>query len=102
MTSTRLPGKVLKEVMGRPLLGYLVERLRMVDNIEKIIIATTTNKEDNLIIKFCEKTGLDYDRGSENDVLDRYYQTAKLFGVKHVMRITSDCPLIDPITSTVV
>jgi spore coat polysaccharide biosynthesis protein SpsF len=96
MTSTRLPGKVLKEVMGRPLLWYLVERLRMVDNIEKIIIATTTNKEDNLIIKFCEKTELDYYRGSENDVLDRYYQTAKLFGVEHVMRITSDCPLIDP------
>ncbi len=97
MTSTRLPGKVLKEVMGRPLLGYLIERLKMVDNIEKIIIATTTNKEDNLIIKFCEKTGLDYYRGSENDVLDRYYQTAKIFGVEHVMRITSDCPLIDPI-----
>lgn len=97
MTSTRLPGKVLKEVMGRPLLSYQIERLKKVRGLEKIIVATTTNKEDNPIVEFCQKTGIDYYRGSENNVLDRYYQTAKKFGVKHVMRITADCPLIDPI-----
>lgn len=97
MTSTRFPGKVLKEVMGRPLLSYQIERLKEVRGLEKIIVATTTNKEDNPIVEFCQKTGIDYYRGSENDVLDRYYQTAKKFGVEHVMRITADCPLIDPL-----
>lgn len=96
MTSTRLPGKVLKEVRGKPLLSYLIERLRRVNNIEKIIIATTNNKEDDPIVELCKKEFVSYFRGSEDDVLDRYYQTAKKFGVDHVVRITSDCPLIDP------
>ena len=96
MTSTRLPGKVLKEVRGKPLLSYLIERLRRVNNIEKIIIATTNNKEDDPIVELCKKEFVSYFRGSEDDVLDRYYQTAKKFGVEHVVRITSDCPLIDP------
>lgn len=96
MTSTRLPGKVLKEVMGRPLLSYQIERLKKIDNIENIIIATTTNKEDDPIVELCKKESVSCFRGSENDVLNRYYQAAKKFGVKHIMRITSDCPLIDP------
>lgn len=98
MTSTRLPGKVMKEVMGRPLLSYLIERLGMIDKIDKTIIATTINKEDNPIVELCGKGSVTYYRGSEKDVLDRYYQTAKKFGVDHIMRITSDCPLIDPAT----
>lgn len=97
MTSTRLPGKVLKEVMGRPLLDYQIERLRRADNIEKIIVATTVNREDDPIAELCGKSGIDYYRGSENDVLDRYYQTAKKFGVDHIVRITADCPLFDPL-----
>ena len=96
MTSTRLPGKVLKEVMGRPLLSYQIERLEKIGEINKIIIATTINKEDNLIIKLCEKEKVPYYRGSEDDVLDRYYEAAKKFGVDHILRITADCPLIDP------
>lgn len=96
MTSTRLPGKVLKEVMARPLLSYQIERLRGVRKIEKIIVATTTNREDDLIVDLCNREGVDFYRGSEDDVLDRYYQTAKKFEVEHIMRITSDCPLIDP------
>jgi spore coat polysaccharide biosynthesis protein SpsF len=96
MTSSRLPGKVLKEVMGRPLLSYQIERLSFSKMIEKIIIATTLNKEDDPIVKLCQKEGLDFYRGSEDDVLDRYYQTAKRYNTEHIMRLTADCPLIAP------
>jgi len=96
MTSTRLPGKVLMEVMGRPLLSYQIERLRFSKMIGNIIIATTTNKEDDPIIELTQKEQLNFYRGSEDDVLDRYYQTAKEYNVKHIMRLTADCPLIAP------
>jgi spore coat polysaccharide biosynthesis protein SpsF len=96
MTSTRLPGKVLMEVMGRPLLSYQIERLRFSKMIDKIIIATTVNKEDDPIVKLAQKEGLNFYRGSEDDVLDRYYQTTKKYNVKHIMRLTADCPLIAP------
>lgn len=96
MTSTRLPGKVLLKVMGRPLLSYQIERLRRINNIDNIIIATTTNRDDDPIVELCNSESVFYFRGSENDVLDRYYQAAKKFGVNDIMRITADCPLIDP------
>ena len=96
MTSTRLPGKVLMEVMDRPLLSYQIERLRFSKKIDEIIIATTTNKEDDPIVKIVHKEGLKAFRGSEDDVLDRYYQAAKENRAKHIMRLTADCPLIDP------
>ena len=97
MTSTRLPGKVLMEVMGRPLLSYQIERLRFSNRIDEIIIATTTNKEDDPVAKLAQKEGLIVYRGSEDDVLDRYYQAAKECGAEHIMRLTGDCPLIDPV-----
>ena len=96
MTSTRLPGKVLLEVMGRPLLSYMIERLRATHLLENIIIATTTNLEDDPIVSFAKTEKIPFYRGSEIDVLDRYYRTAKKFNVDHIMRLTSDCPLIDP------
>ena len=96
MTSTRLPGKVLLKVMGRPLLSYQIERLRRINNIDNIIIATTVNRDDDPIVELCNRESVFYFRGSENDVLDRYYQAAKKFGVNDIMRITADCPLIDP------
>ena len=96
MASSRLPGKVLKEVLGRQLLSFLLERLRNVNKIDKIIIATTVNKEDDPIVELCNRESVFYFRGSENDVLDRYYQAAKKFDVNDIMRITADCPLIDP------
>ena len=96
MTSTRLPGKVLMEVMGRPLLSYQIERLRFSKRIDEIIIATTTNKEDDPIVELAQKEDLKVYRGSEDDVLDRYYQAAKKYKTGHIMRITADCPLIDP------
>lgn len=97
MTSTRLPGKVLMEVMGRPLLSYQIERLRFSNRIDEIIIATTTNKEDDPVAKLAQKEGIKVYRGSEDDVLDRYYQAAKEYGAEHIMRLTGDCPLIDPV-----
>ncbi|UCF14547.1 MAG: glycosyltransferase family protein [Phycisphaerales bacterium] len=96
MPSTRLPGKVLKEVMGKPLLGYLIERLGFCRHLDEIIIATTLNEEDEPIVLFAESNGVRLYRGSEHDVLDRFYQAAKEFTVEHILRITGDCPLIDP------
>ncbi len=95
MTSTRLPGKVLKEVLGKPLLWYQIERLRRVKEIEQIVLATTTNQDDDSIVEFCKKEGVSVYRGSEDDVLDRYYQAACMYHADPVMRITADCPLLD-------
>ena len=97
MKSTRMPGKAMKGVMGRPLLGYLVERLRACKYLDDIIIATTVNREDDIIADYAGKENLPFFRGSEHDVLSRYYETAREFGVKHVVRISSDCPLVDPV-----
>lgn len=96
MTSTRLPGKVLKEILGRPMLGYQIERLRRVRTAPNIIVATTTNDTDLPIVDFCKKNDLVCFRGSEHDVLSRFLQAAKEHQVKNIIRITSDCPLIDP------
>ena len=97
MGSTRLPGKILKPLAGKPALWHLVNRLNRARRVKEIIIATTTNPEDDVVVTFCEEHGIKYFRGSENDVLDRYYQAAKLFGADPVIRITADCPVIDPV-----
>lgn len=96
MTSTRLAGKVLREVLHRPLLEYLVERLRRVKRAEHIVIATTTNDTDIPIVELCERLSVPFFRGSEHDVLARYHMTAEAHHADPVIRITSDCPVIDP------
>jgi spore coat polysaccharide biosynthesis protein SpsF len=96
MGSTRLPGKILKTVKGKTLLEYQIERVKQAKTIDQIIIATTVKKSEQPIIELCEKQGIDYYRGSEQDVLSRYYETAKKFEVDVIVRITSDCPIIDP------
>jgi spore coat polysaccharide biosynthesis protein SpsF len=96
MTSTRLPGKVLKAVLGKPLLEYQWERLRKVSQVDEIIIATTTNDTDRPIVEFCETRGIACFRGSEQDVLSRYYEAATKAQADVVVRVTSDCPMIDP------
>lgn len=96
MTSTRLPGKVLKEVLGKPLLEYLVERLRRVKLADEIVIATTTNDTDNQIVDFCDRLKVAVTRGPELDVLARYYEAAVQHHADVVVRVTSDCPVIDP------
>ena len=96
MTSSRLPEKVLMQVNGRPLLSYMTERIKDSGRINQIIIATTKNPEDNLIADFAIKENIPLFRGSENNVLERFYFAAKEFRADHIMRLTADCPLIDP------
>jgi spore coat polysaccharide biosynthesis protein SpsF (cytidylyltransferase family) len=95
MGSTRLPGKVMKKVCGKPLIEILLYRLSLSKKIDRVILATSENKENDILSDTVEKLGFDVFRGSEDDVLDRYYQAAKLYSPKTVLRITGDCPLID-------
>ena len=96
MSSARLPGKVLKDILGKPMLWHLVNRLKKSAFIEKIVVATTTNEIDRLILEAAKNSGVESFAGSEDDVLDRYYQAAKIFHADPIVRITADCPLIDP------
>lgn len=95
MTSTRLPGKVLLDLGGAPLLDRQVERLRRSHRLDQIMVATTTNATDEPLVAACERLGLACHRGSETDVLSRYVGAAEVSGADVVVRITSDCPLID-------
>ena len=94
--STRLPAKVTREVLGRPLLAYHLERLKMIKQADEIVVATTGNPKDDIIVNIAEKAGVGWYRGSEDDVLSRYYEAATEYGAEVVVRVTSDCPLIDP------
>jgi spore coat polysaccharide biosynthesis protein SpsF len=96
MTSTRLPGKVMRTVLGKPLLGYQIERLKRVGAAHLIVTATTTNADDDLIAGYSESLGIPVFRGSESDVLGRYHGAASAYGADVIVRVTSDCPINDP------
>ena len=97
MGSTRLPGKVLKTVReNTPSLLHTIEQLRFSKNIDKIVVATTDLPEDDIIEELVKTQKIECFRGNAENVLDRYYQCAKLFGFNGIVRITADCPLIDP------
>lgn len=96
MTSTRLPGKVLMPLAGRPMLACLLERLYRVSLADKVIVATTTNATDDVLIDFCQTHGVTYYRGPEHDVLARYAGAAEENSVDTIIRVTSDCPLLEP------
>lgn len=96
MTSTRLPGKVLIPIAGRPMLSWQLERMRHAARLDRIVIATTTNATDDPIVAWCGEQACEVTRGSETDVLSRYAQAARQHGAGTVVRLTSDCPLIDP------
>ena len=99
MGSTRLPGKVMMDLCGYPVIEHVVNRLRKSKYIDKLIIATSIDSNNQPIIDFCKQNNIDYFVGSEDDVLDRYYQAAIHNNLKDddiIIRITSDCPLIDP------
>jgi spore coat polysaccharide biosynthesis protein SpsF len=96
MGSTRLRGKVAKHIEGMPMLWHVVNRLEHCLLLDKIVVATSDSEPDNAIEEFCDKYKIECFRGSENDVLDRYYRAAKAYGAGTVVRITADCPLIDP------
>jgi len=96
MTSTRLPGKILKPILGRPVLELLIERLQLVALIDEIVVATTTNSTDDPIVNLCNRLDIKYFRGSEEDVLIRVLNAAKSAAADIIVEITGDCPLIDP------
>ncbi|MGO8795560.1 MAG: cytidylyltransferase domain-containing protein [Candidatus Sulfotelmatobacter sp.] len=94
--STRLPGKVLKDLGGQTVLARVVARLRRVRLIGELLVATSDSPADDALVTECGNCSVAFYRGDENDVLDRYYQAAKMARADVVVRITSDCPLIDP------
>lgn len=95
-SSSRLPGKVLKEILGKPMILLELERLQRCKQIDEIMLATSADKSDALLAESVRKAGYPVYQGNLDDVLDRYYQCAKLSSPLHVVRITGDCPLIDP------
>jgi len=96
MGSSRLPGKTIADVAGRPLLWHVVERVGCARRVDKVVVATTDQPSDDVIAAFCDVERIPCVRGSETDVLDRFYKTAQANGADIVVRITADCPLIDP------
>jgi spore coat polysaccharide biosynthesis protein SpsF len=96
MASTRLPGKVLREIANQPMLVRVVERARRARAVDGVVVATTTEPADDAVARLCALRSYDCYRGSMHDVLDRYYQTASAFEAEVIVRITADCPLIDP------
>jgi spore coat polysaccharide biosynthesis protein SpsF len=95
MSSTRLPGKVLRSIMGRPMLALLVERLQGARQLDGVVVATTVNPADDPIEALTQKLGIGCFRGSEEDVLDRVLQAAHAFAAEVIIEITGDCPLIE-------
>lgn len=96
MESTRLPGKVLKDLAGETMLARVINRLRATKLIHEVVVATTNLTGDNAIVAECRRYGVPVVQGDQDDVLDRYFQAAHLGKADVVVRITSDCPLIDP------
>jgi len=94
--STRLPGKVLLPLLGEPLLVHVVRRVAMATTVDAVVVATTTGPDDDAIADLAGREGWLVERGSEMDLLDRYVTAARAHRAERVVRITSDCPLIDP------
>lgn len=96
ITSTRLAAKVLMEICNKPIIHHVIERLKHCKRIDDIILAIPDTNQNNILEEYAEKIGCHYAKGSENDVLSRYFQAAKQFNVTDIIRVTADCPLIDP------
>jgi len=97
MASTRLPGKVLLPLAGKPMLAFEIERLQRSKKLNAVAIATSTNPENKALLDLAKQIGVNAYAGSEEDVLDRFYQAAKQFKFDVIVRITGDCPLADPV-----
>ena len=97
MGSTRLPGKVMKIIDGKiPSISHTINQLKSCKSLDKIIVATTNLPDDDEIVNHLKNLEVDVFRGSSDDVLDRYFQCAKHYELSSIVRITADCPLIDP------
>src|SRR2546423_6425740 len=92
IASTRLPGKVLADIGGKPMLGRVVERTAQATTVHAVVVATSANANDDAVADYCASQGVPCFRGDEVDVLDRFYQAARAFGAEIVVRITADCP----------
>ncbi len=97
MGSTRLPGKVLADISGHPMIWHVVTRVRSASSIDEAVVATSKEKQDDALVRFCKENDIPCFRGSETDVLDRFHGAAVKFGAEVVVRVTADCPLIDPV-----
>lgn len=96
MASTRLPGKVLEDIAGKPMLVRVAERAGRARSLDGVVVATTREKEDDAVAGVCRDSGIPVVRGEAQDVLDRYWRAAQEFEAAVVVRLTADCPLIDP------
>jgi spore coat polysaccharide biosynthesis protein SpsF len=96
MGSNRLPGKVLMPIMGKPMLWHIVRRVRAVPSIDQVVVAIPDGPADEVLRQFCVTNDIASFSGSELDVLDRFYHAAQAYGADPVLRITADCPLVDP------
>lgn len=96
MGATRLPGKVLMDIAGKPMLARVVERAKRAQRVDVVAVATSRELEDDAVETLCREMGTPCYRGSLHDVLDRYYQAARHFSADVIVRLTADCPLIDP------
>ena len=97
MSSSRLPGKILADIAGQPMLSRVYIRTSRAATVTETVFATTTDPTDDPVAEYCDFSGIPFTRGDLHDVLDRYYQTAKEFKADVVVRITADCPVIDPV-----
>lgn len=97
MSSSRLPGKVLKEVLGKPLIEHMLNQVRHCRTIEQVMVATSVNPSDDPLAEFLKGKGVAVFRGSEDDVLERFYLAARSVSPRAVVRLTGDCPLVDPL-----
>ena len=97
MLSTRLPGKILKEIKGKPLIAYEIDRIKHSKKIDKIVLATSDDKSNDILEDFCRAYNIDCFRGDENDVLKRFRDCSIMYpNSEYIVRLTGDCPLIDP------
>lgn len=96
MGSTRLPGKMMMQILGKPIIAHVFDRVKQAKNLSAVWLATTTDPADDVLADWAKKNNVPVYRGSVNDVCDRYYQTAKLSEAEVVVRVTGDCPLADP------
>lgn len=96
MSSSRLPGKTLKPLLGKPMLARMIERLKMVKLADVIVVATTDQPEDAPIVELAKEMGIGYHQGSSEDVLDRVLQAARKYDIDLIVETCGDCPVVDP------
>ena len=94
-SSSRLPDKILKPILGKPMLIHQIERVQLSKMIDHLVIATSKEASDNQLVNLLKRSGIEYYRGSLEDVLDRFFQTASIYSSDHIVRLTGDCPVID-------